>query len=115
MFEAVDFDRDFSVDQLSPAPQGGRDRAKTAMRERSPSEATLAVLEAGFRTRVMSWQTAHDVGARSGLTLGCLRERTEQCAALTRAGLPYAVDETLFAALVYHYPVLSRELSIAFK
>ncbi len=69
MFEAVDFDRDLFVDQLSTSPRDGgrKDVAKVAMTDRRPSEATLVVLEAGFRTRVMSWRTAHDVGARSGL------------------------------------------------
>ena len=117
MFEAVDFDRDLFVDQLSTSSRDGgrKDVAKMAMTDRRPSEATLVVLEAGFRTRVMSWRTAHDVGARSNLALGSLKQRTEQCACMIKAGLTYAVDETLFAALVYHHPVLAQKLAETYK
>ncbi|WP_319530983.1 hypothetical protein [uncultured Cohaesibacter sp.] len=51
----------------------------------------------------------------AALPLGSLKQRTEQCARLIKAGLTYAVDETLFAALVYHHPTLARKLAETYK
>jgi hypothetical protein len=74
-------------------------------------DAAMLVLETGFRARVMSFHSAHALGARNPLPLDDLLGRAEVCAALIRAGLHCAVDESLFAALVFHYPVEARALS----
>lgn len=108
MFEAFDPDRDFSSDRFVSLP-GSRDRRASATSR--PSEAVLTVLEAGFKARVMSWQSAYDLGARSNLPRSEMTNRTEICAKFIRAGLGCAVDETLFAALVYHYSQVARDLS----
>lgn len=108
MFEAFDPDREFSSDRFVSLP-GSRDR-KTSSASR-PGEAVLTVLEAGFKARVMSWQSAYDLGARSNLSRAEMNSRTETCANFIRAGLGCAVDETLFAALVFHYSHVARDLS----
>ena len=115
MFEAVDLDRDHYLKQLAVPKHSKSKKATTSQSvslvSQQPSEAIMLVLEAGFRSRVMSWQSAFDLGARSGLSLDQLRERSEQCAQLIRAGLTYAVDESLFAALVFQYPQISKDIS----
>ena len=108
MFEAFDPDRDLNPDHLASLPSA---RARKNPHVTRPSEAVMTVLETGFRARVMSWQSAYDLGARSNLSLAALKARTDQCARFIHAGLGCAVDETLFAALVYHYPHLARDLT----
>ena len=112
MFDSIDPDRDKFVDQISAALRtSGTDTRPRNLSLTQPSEAVLVVLEAGFRARAMSWRSAYDLGARNGLPLVALKARTEECAHLIRAGLGCAVDETLFAALVYHYADLAKDLS----
>ena len=108
MFEAVDLDRDQFVER---AVVSGRSCTPIRKTQAAPSDAVVTVLEAGFRTKVMSWRSAYDLGARSALSLVALRTRTEHCAEMIRAGLGCAVDEPLFAALVYHHPELARKLA----
>ena len=115
MFEAADHDRDRALNQIAgQIARGNRKSVSGRMHKLDkcqPSEAVLTVLETGFRARVMSWQSAYDLGARSGLSLEALKVRADQCATLIRAGLGHAVDETLFAALVYHYADIAKDLS----
>ena len=115
MFEAADHDRDRARDQIAGRIAKSNRQAVSGRMHKldrcQPSEAVLTVLEAGFRARVMSWQSAYDLGARSGLSLEALKERADQCARLIQAGLGHAVDETLFAALVYHYADIAKDLS----
>ncbi|WP_119306799.1 hypothetical protein [Cohaesibacter haloalkalitolerans] len=110
MFEAVDQSFDFPVTHASSLAKETESRSEIKT-TKAPSEATLEVLKAGFRTRVMSYRSAYDLGARSGLSLSSLKSRTEQSARLIQAGLGYAVDETVFATLVFHYPELAKALS----
>ncbi|WP_146006519.1 hypothetical protein [Cohaesibacter celericrescens] len=109
MFDSIDPGRDRLVDESSISPRKGRKTSRPSHHQ--ASEDVLVILETGFRARVMSWRSAYELGARNGLPLGALRQRTEQCAHLIRAGLGCAVDETLFAALVYHYADLAKDLS----
>nr|WP_321458182.1 hypothetical protein [uncultured Cohaesibacter sp.] len=110
MFEAIDQNYDFPVNHASNSTREADKSAGTRSTKVASTE-TLAVLEAGFRTRVMSFREAYDLGARSGLSLTSLKDRTEQSARLIAAGLGYAVDETLFATLVFHYPELAQKFS----
>ena len=115
MFEAVDFNRDHCADQVS-TPLDGVDYKSTQASLRKPNaalpgDAVRTVLRAGFSARVMSWHSAHALGARTAMSLIELRQRTLLCARLIDDGLSHVVDEPLFAALVFQYPELSRKLS----
>ncbi|WP_319411126.1 hypothetical protein [uncultured Cohaesibacter sp.] len=110
MFEAVDQNFDFPVNHASDLT-GQTDSRKDMHAAKTIGPETIAVLKAGFRARIMSFREAYDLGARSGLCLSSLKVRTEQSARLIAAGLGSAVDETVFATLVYHYPDLARKYS----
>nr|WP_320143233.1 hypothetical protein [uncultured Cohaesibacter sp.] len=110
MFEAIDQSYDFPVNHASNLSKEADSRTGSSKTKAASAE-TIAVLKAGFRARIMSFREAYDLGARSGLSLFSLKSRTEQCAHLISAGLVYAVDETVFATLVYHYPELAQTYS----
>ncbi|WP_316859338.1 hypothetical protein [uncultured Cohaesibacter sp.] len=115
MFEAVDQNFDCLVNHASSLARGIDKGNTTSFKapahgtQVGPSIAT--VLKAGFRARVMSYHSAYELGAKNGLSLMDLRDRTEQCATLIRAGLTHAVDESVFAALVFNHPTLARSLA----
>ncbi|MCV6546478.1 MAG: hypothetical protein OIF56_04200 [Cohaesibacter sp.] len=102
MFEAFDPERDLKFESLfdqvfyTPAK-------KEVVLSCPPDKDCLIILQTGFRIRVLSFHSAYALGARSGFSLASLKERVSVCAAMIRAGLSHAIDETLFAALVYHY------------
>lgn len=108
MFEAFDPERDLNSERLVPLRSSISGR--TPLR-RPPSEAVVTVLEAGFRARIMSYRSAYELGARSGMSLADMKRNSEACAGFIHAGLGCAVDETLFAALVFHFPDLAKDLS----
>lgn len=115
MFEAADFDRDSHADSVSIPAQGIGKRTtaplKSPVDAKSYEAAVRTILEAGFKARVMSWGSAYDLGAQNNLSLEALRERVNQCVRLIDAGLGCAVDEILFAALVYHYAPQARSIA----
>ncbi len=115
MFEAADFDRDLHADCFSIPAEGTGKRTpsplKTPVNAKAYEAAVHTILTAGFKARVMSWGSAYALGAQNNLSLEALRERVSQCARLIDAGLGCAVDETLFAALVFHYAPQAREIS----
>ncbi|MCT4656820.1 MAG: hypothetical protein N4A65_13500 [Cohaesibacter sp.] len=99
MFEAFDPEQDYRLEKLTTlSPSAAPSRAKA-----EPDDTIRTVLEAGFRSRILSYRSAYAMGARSGFSLSELRRRTPICAAMIKAGLSCAVDEPLFAALVYHH------------
>lgn len=115
MFEATDFDHDGQAHAISISAKGnGKSMAlpvKAPVDARQYEIAVRTILETGFKARVMSWRSAYDLGGRNNLSLEALRERVTQCARLIDAGLGCAIDETLFAALVYHYAPLARDIA----
>ena len=115
MFEATDFDHDGQAHAISIPAKGTGDHVtlplKAPIHAKQYETAVRTILETGFKARVMSWRSAHDLGGRNNLSLEALRERVMQCARLIDAGLGHAVDESLFAALVYHYAPLARDIA----
>ncbi|WP_114009811.1 hypothetical protein [Cohaesibacter intestini] len=115
MFEAADFDRHHSAESDSILAQGHGKRISSPLKAPVDAiayeRAVRTILEAGFKARVLSWRSAYDLGAQNNLSLEALRERVSQCVRLIDAGLGCAIDETLFAALVFHYAPLARDIA----
>lgn len=110
MFEAFDPERDLKFEALFSQVSHQPARKEVALPS-YPDENCRIILQTGFRTRVMSFHSAYALGARSGFSLASLKERVPVCAAMIRAGLSCAIDEPLFAALVYHYEREARRIA----
>ncbi|SNZ05720.1 hypothetical protein [Cohaesibacter gelatinilyticus] len=114
MFEAYDPERDLKFEALF-SQVSHQQAIKEVTLPSYPDDNCRIILQTGFRTRVMSFHSAYALGARSGFSLSSLKERIPVCAAMIRAGLSCAIDETLFAALVYHYEAEARRIANANK